>query len=174
MEFLNFAPRLIIRAKDKPKVLKTLAEIRSLFGLKGENWIKGDLKESDLETGINSFCLVGAVQEADGRYEEAARAAIFFWPSKSLRKRPSPLPQTNLKVIFLKRWMTESSASTTPARPSGRTFAKSWHVLRFWSIERLRDNDWLSRPFMFSFQTAGHGNQRRLSLPCVETTLHYC
>lgn len=76
---------LVIPVKEKPAVLKTLGEIRKLFGPKGQYWIQSSLHEYDNYNGttgqtfqkqMDMFCLVGGVNHVDGRAEYPARVAI--------------------------------------------------------------------------------------------------
>lgn len=72
----------------KPGALKALDDIRSLFGLKGQNWITGtevehyEKGDEHPETGktltrtFDGYCLIGSIRKINGRYEGIARAAI--------------------------------------------------------------------------------------------------
>lgn len=66
----------MIQDSEKAGTLETINAIQQLFGRGGKNWIKDYFK--DVEDGITKVCLAGAAQETNGRYENAARAAISF------------------------------------------------------------------------------------------------
>lgn len=71
-------PELRVPVKEQPKLIRVLDDIQALFGKGGVNWIQGAEKvarEVNDKT-FDAFCLVGALKEIDGPYEDAARAAI--------------------------------------------------------------------------------------------------
>jgi len=79
------AIQLCIPASEKQGTLACIDAIQKLFGPSGKYWIKGDEKIE--EDGINKFCLVGAAKEANGKYENAARAAIALAVAEMFPKR---------------------------------------------------------------------------------------
>lgn len=72
---IKVVPQLVIPAADKPGIIAALDAIRALLGNKGQNWITGE--EHDVnEDGVDQYCLFGAIQGVDGKYEQAAQLVI--------------------------------------------------------------------------------------------------
>jgi hypothetical protein len=90
MKIIWGEPKLELTKAERKGGLRALQAIRDLFGPKGENWIKGDFRserENNLGEVFETFCLIGAVQEVDGRYEDVARLAIaLVLPKVELRE----------------------------------------------------------------------------------------
>jgi hypothetical protein len=43
-------------------------------------WIKGEFTNYDDDTGTNQYCLIGAADEVDGKWQETAEAFMYFNP----------------------------------------------------------------------------------------------
>lgn len=73
-----------LNLKEKQAGLATLKKMRALFR-DGAAWIQKDEKQYDEAKGFDTFCLVGAAHEADGKGEALARLAIASAITRNMR-----------------------------------------------------------------------------------------
>jgi len=82
---------------ERRSAAKTLRGVLTLFGPRGENWVKNNYKATSVIDGdlVTKACLVGAIEKVDGPGEWIAQQALLAQITKSYKGEFDTLEEFN-------------------------------------------------------------------------------